>query len=175
MMKSAKALILAGDHAHNAEDAFEGVGSMLKEEGMEVQCTVDFAALGEDMLADKDLFVILRDGIEFPNGRKAESVPWMQPAESAALPDPLPVQPMPRVPEADLHQPPGAQPQYPPRARLGELPVLALQGRWTAPGKAAQGAQATGAAVGGAGGDIGEEREGSDRRSSHASSVPLIP
>ncbi len=85
MMESAKSLILAGDHAHNAEDAFEGVGSMLKEEGLEVQCTVDFAAVGKDMLADKGLLVILRDGIEFPNGRKAESVPWMQPEQEKAI------------------------------------------------------------------------------------------
>ena len=84
-MKSAKALILAGDHAHNSDDAFEGVGSVLKTEGIEVECTTDFAALGGEMLADKDLFVILRDGIEFPNGRDGERVVWMQPEQEEAI------------------------------------------------------------------------------------------
>ncbi len=35
-MKSAKAFILAGDHYHKAEDTFEGVGSVLKDEGMDI-------------------------------------------------------------------------------------------------------------------------------------------
>ena len=84
-MKSVKALILAGDYYHKAEDAFEGVGSVLKDEGIEVDCTADFAAVGKEMLADKDLLVILRDGIEFPNGREAGPVPWMQPEQEEAI------------------------------------------------------------------------------------------
>ena len=80
-----KALILAGDNYHNADDAFEGVGSVLKAEGLDVTCTTDFAGVGASMLADKALFVILRDGIEFPNGRDAKPVPWMQPAQEEAI------------------------------------------------------------------------------------------
>ena len=37
------------------------------------------------MLAQKDLFVILRDGMEFPNGREAGPVSWMQPEQEEAI------------------------------------------------------------------------------------------
>lgn len=86
-MKSTKAeaLILAGDYFHNPSDAFEGVGSALRNEGIEVECTTDFAAIGKEMLVNKDLFVILRDGIEFPNGRDADPVAWMQPEQEEAI------------------------------------------------------------------------------------------
>ena len=84
-MKSTKALILAGDNYHDANDAFEGVGSVLRNEGVEVECTSDFAAFGEEMLADKDLFVILRDGIEFADGTVGERVAWMQPIQETAI------------------------------------------------------------------------------------------
>ena len=84
-MKSAKALILAGDHYHNPNDAFQGIGSVLEKGGLAVECTTDFAALGQEMLADKSLFVILRDGIEFPNGREAGPVAWMQPEQEEAI------------------------------------------------------------------------------------------
>jgi type 1 glutamine amidotransferase len=84
-MGTAKALILAGDNYHDANDAFEGVGSVLRKEGIEVEYTTDFAALGREMLADKDLFVILRDGMEFPNGQEAGPVAWMQPEQEGAI------------------------------------------------------------------------------------------
>lgn len=84
-MATPQALILAGDNYHDPNDAFEGVGSVLKTEGIAVECTTDFAAFGRKMLADKDLFVILRDGMEFPNGRKAGPVAWMQPDQEEAV------------------------------------------------------------------------------------------
>jgi len=84
-MASKKALILAGDHFHQAEDAFEGVGFVLKSEGFEVDCTADFAAIGRETLADKNIFVIHRDGIEFPNGREAGPVAWMRPEQEEAI------------------------------------------------------------------------------------------
>jgi type 1 glutamine amidotransferase len=80
-----KALILAGDNYHNPNDAFEGVGSVLKSEGVEVECTADFAAVGAEMLADKDIFVILRDGMEFPDGPQGQRVAWMQPEQEDAI------------------------------------------------------------------------------------------
>ncbi len=80
-----KALILAGDNYHNPNDAFQGVGFVLEKEGITVECTTDFAALGREMLADKSLFVILRDGIEFPNGREAKPVAWMQPEQEEVI------------------------------------------------------------------------------------------
>jgi len=79
-----RALILAGDHYHVAEHAFEGVGSVLKSEGIEVECTTDFAAFHK-LLADKELLVIHRDGIEFPEDRSAGPVRWMQPEQEEAI------------------------------------------------------------------------------------------
>lgn len=84
-MKFPKALILAGDNYHKPEHAFEGVEPILKNEDIEVECTTNFADFGKEMLTDKELFVILRDGIKFPKGRKAESVAWMQPNQEEAI------------------------------------------------------------------------------------------
>ena len=80
-----RALILAGDFYHNAEHAFVGVGEVLREQGFEVGCTSDHTALGEGSLAGVDLLVIHRDGMEFPNGRDADPVAWMQPAQEDAI------------------------------------------------------------------------------------------
>jgi hypothetical protein len=79
-----QALILAGDHAHIAGHAFEGVGGALKAEGIGVECTTGFADFHRG-LAGKDLLVIHRDGIEFPRGRDAGSVPWMQPEQEEGI------------------------------------------------------------------------------------------
>lgn len=84
-MSSFKALILAGDYYHRAEDAFVGVGEVLESDGGEVECLSDHRQLGREWLADKDLLVILRDGIEFPNGPEAEPVRWMTPAQEEAI------------------------------------------------------------------------------------------
>ncbi|MFC1717748.1 ThuA domain-containing protein [Candidatus Poribacteria bacterium] len=54
-------------------------------EGMEIECTAEFAVLGKETLADKALLVILRDGMEFPNGREAGPVAWMQPEQEEAI------------------------------------------------------------------------------------------
>ena len=79
------ALLLAGDSYHNPQDAFQGIGRVLEEEGVQVTCTSDYAALGEDALRGQDLLVILRDGIEFPNGHEGEPVVWMRPEQEAAV------------------------------------------------------------------------------------------
>jgi type 1 glutamine amidotransferase len=84
-MTLTKALILAGDHAHDPNHAFEGVGAALGREGIEVTCTTDFAGFGQGVLKDKALFVLSRDGIEFPDGRGSESEAWMQPRQEDAL------------------------------------------------------------------------------------------
>ncbi len=77
-----RALILSGDYYHKAEDAFVGVGDVLRSLGGDVFTTADYASLGRESLADKDLLVILRDGVEgFPN----EPHPWMQPEQEEAV------------------------------------------------------------------------------------------
>ncbi|MFH1084667.1 MAG: ThuA domain-containing protein, partial [Chloroflexota bacterium] len=70
---------------HKAEHAFEGVGALLGEEGLTVACTSDYAALDAVALADKQLLVILRDGIDWPDGPQGKPSPWMQPEQEAAI------------------------------------------------------------------------------------------
>ena len=85
MTQPLRALILSGDRYHKAEDAFAGVGALLTEEGFEVTCLSDQTQLGAASLADKQLLVILRDGIEWPDGPQGKSVPWMTPEQEAAI------------------------------------------------------------------------------------------
>ena len=84
-MTSPKALILAGDHFHDPQHAFDGIGAAMEKENIEVTCTTNFAALDQGMLQDKALFVLLRDGIEFPNGRGSKPTVWMQPHQEDAI------------------------------------------------------------------------------------------
>lgn len=78
------AVLLAGDYYHKPNDAFEGVGSALKSEGIDVECTSDIAQFHQ-RLPNQRMLVILRDGMEFPNGLSAGPVRWMQPAQEAAI------------------------------------------------------------------------------------------
>jgi len=80
-----RALILSGDYYHKAEDAFEGVGGVLKDLGMDVFTTADYASLGRQSLSDKDLLVILRDGVERTPGAPDQSFAWMQPEQEQAI------------------------------------------------------------------------------------------
>ncbi len=79
-----QALILAGDHYHDARDAFAGVGAALAAAGVAATGTVDFAAF-DAQLAGTDLLVIHRDGLASPDGRGAAPAPWMRPAQERAL------------------------------------------------------------------------------------------
>ena len=84
---AARALILAGDYYHKPEHAFQGVGEVLESQGLQVECTTDYASVDAVNLSDKSLLVILRDGMEWPNGRDAGAVTWMQPHQEAAIED----------------------------------------------------------------------------------------
>jgi len=84
-MPPPRAILLAGDYYHNPEYAFEGVGSAILGEGLELHCTTDYATLGADTLADAVMLVILRDGIECADGEDAPSVAWMRPEQEEAI------------------------------------------------------------------------------------------
>ena len=84
-MNSTNALLLAGDQFHDPNDAFQGVGSVLEEDGISVRCTEDYAGLGKSALEHHNLLVMHRDGIEFPQGREAGPVPWMVPEQEEAI------------------------------------------------------------------------------------------
>jgi type 1 glutamine amidotransferase len=79
------ALLLAGDHYHDPQHAFAGVGDVLREMGAQLTCTTAYADLGEEALRGQDLLVILRDGIEYPAGLDAAPVPWMRPEQERAI------------------------------------------------------------------------------------------
>jgi type 1 glutamine amidotransferase len=81
----AKALFLAGDYYHNPQDAFDGAGKILEEEGYTVEYITDTSLLTAEKLSGKDLLVIHRDGMNFPNGPEAEAVRWMQPLQEEAI------------------------------------------------------------------------------------------
>ena len=84
-MKAARALLLAGDHAHDPSAAFEGVGGALEEEGIDVVLTADHLALGKELLADRDLLVIHRDGVELLEGPDGPRTAWMRPDQEEAI------------------------------------------------------------------------------------------
>lgn len=78
------AVLLAGDYYHNAKDAFEGVGATLAAQGIAVDCTADFAGFHHS-LPSRRLLVILRDGMEYPDGFSAGPARWMQPDQEEAI------------------------------------------------------------------------------------------
>ena len=79
------AVLLAGDRYHRADDAFEGVGSALEAAGLEVEYTTDFRSLGADLLRDKRLLAILRDGMEWPAGDDGPYRVWMETGQEEAV------------------------------------------------------------------------------------------
>lgn len=79
------AILLAGDRYHRAEDAFAGVGPALEASGLQVEYTTDFAGLDAGALAGKRLLVILRDGMEWPQGPDQPHQVWMQPHQEEAI------------------------------------------------------------------------------------------
>ena len=81
----ADALMLAGDRYHKAEDAFSGVGRVLKAAGLDVDFTTDFASVGKERLAGKKLLVFHRDGMEWPGGHDAPPERWMKPHQEEAI------------------------------------------------------------------------------------------
>ena len=76
---------LGGDRYHPPEVAFSGVGAVLEELGLGVEYTADWTALSAETLATKKLLVILRDGMNWPNGFDREHVKWMSADQQQAI------------------------------------------------------------------------------------------
>lgn len=79
------AILLAGDRYHRAEDAYAGVGPALEAAGLQVEYTTDFASLDRHTLEGKRLLVILRDGMQWPQGDDQPHQVWMQPHQEEAI------------------------------------------------------------------------------------------
>ena len=76
---------LGGDRYHPSEVAFSGVGAVLENLGFEVEYTEDWTALSAETLATKKLLVILRDGMNWPNGFEREHIKWMSADQQQAI------------------------------------------------------------------------------------------
>jgi type 1 glutamine amidotransferase len=81
----ADAVMLAGDRYHKAEEAFTGVGPVLKAAGLDTHTTTDFASIDAEMLKGKKLLVFHRDGMEWPGGHDAPPEQWMKPHQEEAI------------------------------------------------------------------------------------------
>jgi type 1 glutamine amidotransferase len=81
-MERPQALLLAGDRSHDPAIAFTGVGDLLEDKGIEVERTTDYASLDSHALTGKNLLIISRDGMEWPDGQR---VVWMQPHQEQAI------------------------------------------------------------------------------------------
>lgn len=84
-MSESNAILLAGDRYHDADDAFRGIGPLMEEAGLRVEYTTDVRALNGDVLKDKRLLVMLRDGMEWPEGYDRPYAVWMQPHQEEAI------------------------------------------------------------------------------------------
>ncbi len=76
---------LGGDRYHPPEIAFNGVGKALETVGLTTFCTTDCDALSREALAGRRLLVILRDGMNWPNGHDQPHVQWMTDAQQEAI------------------------------------------------------------------------------------------
>lgn len=80
-----KALILAGDHWHTPAVAVDGIGPDLAAEDVQFNSTIDYLGFGKAMLEGFQLFILHRDGLEFPNGMERASEPWMRSFQEDAI------------------------------------------------------------------------------------------
>jgi hypothetical protein len=80
-----QALILAGDRWHPAAVAEDGVGPDLAAEGVAFSVTSNCTGLGASMLQRCRLFILHRDGLDFPHGYEQPSEPWMRSYQEDAI------------------------------------------------------------------------------------------
>ena len=76
---------LGGDRFHPPEIAFTGVGKALDAVGLTTVCTTDCDALSRESLAGRRLLVILRDGMNWPDGHDQPHVQWMTDEQQQAI------------------------------------------------------------------------------------------
>jgi hypothetical protein len=80
-----KALILGRDHWHELAVAVDGIGPDLAAEEVDFESTSDYAGFGKTMLQGFQMFILHRDGLEFPHGLNQPSEPWMRPFQEDAI------------------------------------------------------------------------------------------
>ena len=80
-----RALALVGDRYHSPVYAREGIARVLLAENIPVTFIEDVTALNAESLGRHQLLVILRDGMNWPNGYDKPPVMWMTDAQQQAV------------------------------------------------------------------------------------------
>ena len=79
------ALALIGDRYHSPGYIREGLAKALADENIPVTFIENVAELNAGSLAGRQLLIILRDGMNWPNGYDKEHVKWMTDAQQLAI------------------------------------------------------------------------------------------
>ena len=80
-----RALALVGDRYHSPVYAREGIARVLLAENIPVTFIEDVTALNAESLGRHQLLIILRDGMNWPNGYDKPPVMWMTDAQQQAV------------------------------------------------------------------------------------------
>ena len=83
--KRPQALALVGDRYHSPIHARDALSRALVLENIPVTFIENTSALGAESLSGRQLLIILRDGMNWPNGYEAEHVQWMTDGQQQAI------------------------------------------------------------------------------------------
>ena len=83
--KRPHALVLVGDRYHSPVIAREGIGRALLAENIPATFIENVAELNAQNLKDNQILIILRDGMNWPNGYDKPPVKWMTDAQQQAI------------------------------------------------------------------------------------------
>jgi len=83
--KRPRALALIGDRYHSPTYIRDGLAPAFLRENLPVTFIENVQALNADSLKDFQLLVILRDGMNWPDGYEKEPVKWMTEAQQQAI------------------------------------------------------------------------------------------
>jgi type 1 glutamine amidotransferase len=83
--KRPRALVLVGDRYHSPVYIREGLAPALLQENIPATFIEDVNALNAESLRDCQLLIILRDGMNWPNGYTTEPLIWMTDAQQQAI------------------------------------------------------------------------------------------
>ncbi len=83
--KRPRALALIGDRYHSPTYIREGLSAALVRENIPVTFITDVTQLNAESLAQHQILIILRDGMNWPNGFDQPPVKWMTDAQQQAI------------------------------------------------------------------------------------------
>src|SRR5260370_19175493 len=83
--KRPRALVLIGDRYHSPTYIRDGLAPALLRENIPATFIEDVTALNANSLREHQLLIILRDGMNWPNGYDKDPVKWMTDAQQQAI------------------------------------------------------------------------------------------